>query len=127
MERRGSNRQNKLARVSRTEKNPIPSKSVVKKQSSGVGMVKAPTRLQPGWECPTMPGIKSAYPGNCPGTKVPMGRKGEWTCRDHPQVSAAGPGQCPLDAVDLVKVQDLEKEKGKTISELTKEALAAKK
>jgi hypothetical protein len=32
-----------------------------------------------------------------------------------------------LDAVDLVKVQDLEKEKGKTISELTKEALAAKK
>ncbi|MDP6179235.1 MAG: hypothetical protein QGG48_05030 [Desulfatiglandales bacterium] len=98
-----------------------------KKQSSGVGMVKAPTRLHPGWECPTMPGIKSAYPGNCPGTKVPMSRKGEWTCHDHPQVSAAGPGQCPLDAVDLVKVQDLEKEKGKTISELTKEALAAKK
>lgn len=93
----------------------------------GLGMVREPSRLRPGWECPTMPGIKSAYPGNCPGTAVAMVRKGEWTCREHPQVSGLGPGKCPLDGTDLVKVADVEKEMGKSIAELTKEYLAAPK
>jgi hypothetical protein len=74
-----------------------------------------------------MPGIKSAYPGNCPGTSMPMVRKGKWTCPNHPHVSGMKEGKCPVDAVDLIKVEDLEKQKGKDIAELTKAYLAAQK
>ncbi len=93
----------------------------------GLGMVREPSRVLPGWESPSMPGIKSAYPGNCPGSSMPMVRKGEWTCANHPQVSGMAPGKCPVDGADLVKVADLEKEKGKSIEELMQAHLAAQK
>lgn len=93
----------------------------------GLGMVRDPTRLHPGWECSNHPGVRSAYPVNCPIDSMPMVREGKWTCLNHPQVSSTGPGNCPFDGADLVKVEDLEKEKGKTIAELTKEYLAAQK
>lgn len=93
----------------------------------GIGMTKARTIIQPGWQCPNHQNIKSAYPGNCPIDKMQMRRIGEWTCVDHPNISSTGAGSCPIGNKDLVKVADLEKQTGKSIADLTKEYQAAEK
>ena len=93
----------------------------------GIGMTKARTIIQPGWQCPNHQNIKSAYPGKCPIDKMQMQRIGKWTCVDHPNISSTEPGSCPIGGKDLVKVADLEKQTGKSIAELTKEYQAAEK
>ena len=93
----------------------------------GIGMTKARTISQPGWQCPNHQNIRSAYPGNCPIDKMQMKRIGEWTCVDHPNISSTEGGPCPIGGKDLVKVADLEKQTGKSIADLTKEYQAAEK
>ena len=87
-------------------------------------LIKEPTRLNPGWVCPSHPNMKSYYPGTCPTCKSPLAREGEWTCPNHPHFSATAAGNCPTCNEKLVKVQEVEKSAGKPIHELTKEALA---
>ncbi|MFH1951657.1 MAG: heavy metal-binding domain-containing protein [Pseudomonadota bacterium] len=98
-----------------------------KAAKEGIGMTKARTIIQPGWQCPGHENIKSAYPGNCPIDKMQMKRIGEWTCADHPNISSTEGGPCPICNKDLVKVADLEKQTGKSIADLTKEYQAAEK
>ena len=97
-----------------------------KPTASKHSLIKEPTRPHPGWVCPLHPHQKSLYPyHNCPLDGQKLVRQGEWTCEDHPALSSTEPGNCPHDDKPLIKVTDLEKKTGKTIAELTEEAIAA--
>jgi len=94
------------------------------KREEGIGLIKAQTRLHPGWACPNHPHVQSYFPGDCPIDKVPLLRKGEWTCPNHAHVSATSVGNCPICNEQVAKVEEVVKKAGKPIEELTKEALA---
>ena len=98
------------------------------------GAVKDASRNLPGWECPHHPLLKSFTPVICPICRqmgkgfLPYIRTGESTCSEHPEVSSKSEGRCPLCEKELIRVEELEKQTGKTIAEID-EALgvAAKK
>ena len=103
---------------------PVGTPGMGANKKEGIGLIKEPTRLHPGWVCVSHPNMKSFYPGPCPTCRTPLVRQGLWACVNHPHFSATEKGICPKCGEPLMLVEDIEKKVGKPIEEYSKEILA---